>query len=365
MRRVGCIGHRYSEPSLNPKQFPAVRRHVPEKEPSMKKTLLLGVAALAFSAASAHAADNYVVKDATGATITFRAIDNSGIYLPKSNPSHSDGTTITALEDAPLSNAAGGVVIFCKRTDAPAASAGTDGDAQFFNCDDFGNARVSIHNADGSEATVATDKTEDVAHANGDTGPAPLVIQDATPQDNASDGEYANPQMDDGALWVRPLQTMATVDATITRIADHLAYGAGDVISDSTTVPTVGGFTFTGACRVSGGSGIITDIIVTDTDDAVTALQGKLFIFDQAVTAVNDNAAFAVTDAEAQTLVTAQTFTITDIGNQGQASIEDLAIGYTCSGSANLRFLLQASNAYDPAANSGTIKIRLKVLHTS
>lgn len=267
----------------------------------MLRKILFTALGVATIVGMAYAADNYTVKDSTGATVTFRAVDNTSVYLPKSNPSYTDGTTISRLEDA-------------------ASNSGEPGDPIF-------------------------------------------AKQDATPADDANDGDYALPQMDDGALWVRPLQTMATVDATITRIADHAAYSIGDSVSDSTSAPTA--FTLTGACRVSGGTGIITDINIVDSDDAVTPLQGKIFIFDQSFTNDNDNAAFQMTDADMLNLVTIQTFALTDNTDQDVGMIEDLAIGYTCVGSANLRFGIQATNAYDPAANSGTIRVRLKVLHTS
>lgn len=151
------------------------------------------------------------------------------------------------------------------------------------------------------------------------------------------------------------------ITSSITRIADHTAYSIGDAISNSTTVPTTGGFTFTGACRASGGTGVITDIIITDSDDAATILQPTLFIYNQAVTAINDNAAFAVTDAEARTMVAKIIGTILlDDGAQDDLALTNLNINYNCVGSANLRWLLRADNAYDPAANSGVIQVMIK-----
>ena len=82
------------------------------------------------------------------------------------------------------------------------------------------------------------------------------------------------------------------ITSSITRIADHAAYNVADVVANSTTVPTAGGFTFTGACRASGGTGVITDIIITDSDDATVKLQPTVFIYNTAVTAVNDQDAF-------------------------------------------------------------------------
>lgn len=223
---------------------------------------------------------------------------------------------------------------------------------------------VAVSGAGG--AALATDRAEDSAHVSADTGPSIVVIQDATPADNATDGDYANPQMDDGGVWVQTLASAGTADGTITRIADHAAYTAGDAISDSTTVPTAGGFTLSSMCRKAGSSGIISDIYIATGDDATVPLQGRLYIYDQAVTAINDNAAFAVTDAESFTAIGEPlAFTMVDYGDQHSIHLANLARGYTCVGTVNLRFLMQAVNAYDPAANSGVFKIRVKYVQTN
>ena len=141
-----------------------------------------------------------------------------------------------------------------------------------------------------------------------------------------------------------------TISTDITRPADTTAYAANDALSDSTSAPTAGGFTFTNAGRVSGGSGIITDAFFVTTADAATLLQAELMIFNQAVTAINDNAAFAITDAEAKTLIGKIPFTMEDIGNSGWYHAQNLSIGYTCSGTANLRFLIRVKNVYTPVS---------------
>lgn len=175
-------------------------------------------------------------------------------------------------------------------------------------------------------------------------------------------GEYLEQQCDVGGnAMTTTFVPGATLSTSVTREANHTAYTAADAIANSATAPTAGGFTLTGACRISGGRGVIEDIIITTSDDAAAPLQGKIFIFDQAVTAVNDQDPFVVSDAEARTLVEVQAFTVVDIGNQGAVKIAALNTDYTCIGSANLRFLLQATNAYDPAANSEVIQVRVKV----
>jgi hypothetical protein len=155
------------------------------------------------------------------------------------------------------------------------------------------------------------------------------------------------------------VSTISTISATVTRPNDSNPYTANDAFANSTTVPTVGGFTLTSACRVSGGAGIITDAVITAS--AGTAYQGEIWVFDQAVTAVNDNAAFTASDGEVQTIVGVIPFNTTDITAANSISyVNGLNIGYTCSGTANLRFLVKILNAPTPGA-SEVLSVRIKV----
>lgn len=172
---------------------------------------------------------------------------------------------------------------------------------------------------------------------------------DDTLPDTVNEGDAGALRMTpDRALYTaaRPL----TISTDITRPADITAYAANDALSDSTTAPTLGGFTFTSAASKSGGSGIITDLIVTSSNDPVTTLQGEIFLFNTAVTNINDNAAFAVSDAEIKTCVGKIAFTLEDVGNNQFAHVQRVYLAYTCSGSANLRFLVRVKNAYTPAS---------------
>lgn len=141
-----------------------------------------------------------------------------------------------------------------------------------------------------------------------------------------------------------------TISVDVTRPADTTAYAAGDAISNSTTAPTTGGFTFTGAARKSGGSGLITDLCVMTSNDPATRLSGEIYIFNQSVTNINDNVAFGVSDTEIKTCVAVIPFSFFDAGNNGFAQMSGLNILFTCSGSADLRFLIRARNAYTPAS---------------
>lgn len=173
---------------------------------------------------------------------------------------------------------------------------------------------------------------------------------------NAGDVSTANGLPISGALvWL---------STDVTRPADTTAYAVDDAISDSTSSPTSGGFTWTSAARASGGSGIITDVTVATSADPATKLQGEVWIFDQATTNINDNSAFAVSDSEIKTCVGVVPFTFDDSGNNGFYHARNLNIGFVCNGSANLRFLLRAKNAYTPTS-SEVFTVTAKILQVS
>ncbi len=153
----------------------------------------------------------------------------------------------------------------------------------------------------------------------------------------------------------------ATATTQFTRPNDTTAYAANDAMSDSTSAPTTGGFTLSNVARASGGSGIITDMVIGISTAAATSLQGEIWIFDQAVTNINDNAAFALSDGDRDTLVGIVPFTTASgATNNASAWVSGLNLGFTCVGTANLRYLVKVLNAYTPAALE-VLTVRAKV----
>jgi hypothetical protein len=153
----------------------------------------------------------------------------------------------------------------------------------------------------------------------------------------------------------------ATVSVTVTRAANTTTYAVGDNFGSTSS----GGYTLTNAARISGGSGIITDVTIVFDEDAATPLQGEIELFDSSFTEVADNAAFVVSDAEARTLVASIPFTLADFGNNGAVHIQNLNIGFATSGSANLRMAVVAKNAYVPTTNSSVLTARFKIIQTT
>lgn len=159
-----------------------------------------------------------------------------------------------------------------------------------------------------------------------------------------------------------------TVTTDITKSTTTTTYTVGDNWADSATAPVAGGYTFTGCGRASGGSGIITDAVVSCSVGPALPLQGEIWILDGAwATNDNDNAAFTCVDADVLLLVGVIPFNLAPsaVGAaNAYAHVQGLQFGYTCVGSANLRFKVKVQNAYVNTA-SEVLRCRIKCVQTS
>ena len=144
------------------------------------------------------------------------------------------------------------------------------------------------------------------------------------------------------------MATLVTRTVSIIRPADTNAYAANDAWSDSTTAPTTGGFTIANAAAASGGSGIITGLNAYNSGAA--SLYGEVYVFRSAATAINDNAAWALSDTDAKLLVAIIPFITEAQPSNGVASYGNILKQFTCSGSADLRALVKVKSAYTPAS---------------
>jgi hypothetical protein len=108
--------------------------------------------------------------------------------------------------------------------------------------------------------------------------------------------------------------------------------------------------------------------VVVSSNDPATLLQGEIWWFDSAPTAVNDRATFALSDSDALKLVGVTPFTLaTTVAGSGTNSfyaVNGLNLAYTCSGSANLRYLVKVKNAYTPA-NAETLTVRANYIQSN
>lgn len=266
------------------------------------------------------------------------------------------------------------------------------------------NTAFSINCASGCSGGVQ--KTEDSVSASGDTGTIALAVQVASPSDLAADGDYAIPQMKSGRLFTSSDTTLAGVAAstgngvsgtgvqrvtiasdstgqvalaagsatigatygfagtattTITRPANATSYTAGQTIANATSGAALP--SLTGMCRGSGGSGIITDLFVLSNDTA--ALQGKVYVFDSTVTAANDAASEAISDADAAKLVAEIPFTLTGRAQNASAHLQNLNIAYTCSGGTTLNFFPQATGGTLTTVSGNVYTFRFKYIQTN
>lgn len=139
------------------------------------------------------------------------------------------------------------------------------------------------------------------------------------------------------------------VTSTITRPANTNAYTAGDAWSNSTSAPTAGGGTMANVVAFSGGSAMLTHLALVSSAAPATPLQGEIWLFDTAPTAINDNAAFSVSDAEMLNCIAQIPFALSSIGANSSATVL-CGLGIKTKGSADLRFLVRVVNAYAGAS---------------
>lgn len=154
--------------------------------------------------------------------------------------------------------------------------------------------------------------------------------------------------------------------AELTRPADTDTYAAGDIVANSATVPVVN--VLTKAALANGRGGVIGSLLLVDSNKAATAGDFELWLFNAAYTATNDNAAFAPTDAELETVeaVISLPGSGSIIGHAGAAAagnriyqINDVDKEFRCAASSNnLWWALVVRNAYVPvSAEKFTLKL--------
>jgi hypothetical protein len=93
----------------------------------------------------------------------------------------------------------------------------TDGDTCAFGITAQRTLKATLFSAAGAELTPATDKAEDAASANGDTGPVTMAIRDDTlDARSGTEGDYEPLHLNaNGALWIADVSTIVD-DAAFT-----------------------------------------------------------------------------------------------------------------------------------------------------
>lgn len=154
---------------------------------------------------------------------------------------------------------------------------------------------------------------------------------------------------------------------TTGRTTDTATYAAGDVINNSTSAGTI--YTFTGAAKATGGSGVINRVFIDDSFNQTLPLQCELWLFSAAPAAQNDNAAFAPTDAESATVVAIIPFISgqayvanSGSGTGGNQTLDSgiVNMAFVCNADANLYGQLVARNAFVPGS-AEKFNVRLQI----
>lgn len=237
-----------------------------------------------------------------------------------------------------------------------AASSATANDEWVFGLAGFTHFRLRVSAYVSGSVVADVETTDGPLYSGGGTAALGTVILGAG---SALVGKVGIDQTTPGTTnQVQASPNITTIKTSVIRPNDVLAYALGDAFADSTSAPTAGGYTFAGAARASGGSGELVDAIISMSGNE--ALIGEIHVFDQAVTAINDNAAYAVSDADILNEVAVIPFTCVAGVNNSLSYVTQIGALFTCVGSANLRFLVKILAAITPTAQS-KLAITLKV----
>jgi hypothetical protein len=146
-----------------------------------------------------------------------------------------------------------------------------------------------------------------------------------------------------GALGGNAVQIDIVIDTAAA------AYSSGDMVG---TVQTI-----TSIARVNGGTGKITGIRVED--DAVQSVAGELWIFDATVTAPADNAAWSISDADAQNNVTVIPVALYYASALNSiAPVGNLSLPFKCTGSVKNLFACWVTRG-TPTYTANALHIRI------
>lgn len=147
------------------------------------------------------------------------------------------------------------------------------------------------------------------------------------------------------------------ITATLTRPNDNNAYAVNDVVADSTSAPTM--ITFTNVVNNIGDSARIIGGTLIDSVNQATKNAYELWLFHSTIIMTNDNAAFAISDADLLKFIGLLRFYIpyvanATVGTSGNcvyvAEPIDNNIVFKATASRNLYGVLISRNTYTPSA---------------
>ena len=164
---------------------------------------------------------------------------------------------------------------------------------------------------------------------------------------------------------ISPVRLAAIPAVTLAAAGD---YAALDVMSNSATANAGLPIYVKELAREPGGVATIKSITARCSIAAVLASLRLHFFRELPLVAeveMDDNAAFSLSDADAQKVVAVIPFTLADsgaaTGANSFAHVLGVNAGFTCVGSADLRMLIKVKNAYVPA-NAEVLMPRFKIM---
>lgn len=173
-------------------------------------------------------------------------------------------------------------------------------------------------------------KAEDAGHTTGDVGVMALGVRnDADAAISGTDLDYTPLSVtSSGCVNTKSRKDLVRVSVQSGGLTTGAtAYTVGDQVGTQ--------FTVAGVARASGGSGTIVGVTLISAADTIGAFD--VVFTDSTITLASDNAAYAISDADALKIVgISQLSGAYDIGNNRVAQAYNLAIPYVCSGGTSL-----------------------------
>lgn len=189
---------------------------------------------------------------------------------------------------------------------------------------------VHVTGSEGAKSVAELIRLADAAFTAGDPGlPILGVRNDAAAARSGTDGDYTPISVTpEGHVDVEARRDLVMFDIAVSGVTTATtAYTAGDQVGSQITL--------TGAARISGGTGTIVGAVLIDRSDIISAYD--IVFHDSSITPASDNAAYAISDADAlKTVGMVQLTGGYDIGNNRIAQAYNIAMPFKCSGSANL-----------------------------
>jgi hypothetical protein len=267
-------------------------------------------------------------------------------------------TNLGKAEDAAHTGGDVGVMALAVRNDTPGSLAGTDLDYAPLQLDSTGALRVTGGGG-------GTQYQEDAAHSSGDTGTMALMVRQDTQSALAgTTGDYLPGTTDAvGSLRVVGGGYTDVISGTLTRPANTTAYTAEDEVGTNSTSPLS-----LNLARYNAATGYITSATLIYSSNPTVTPQFRLIITDQTVTLAGDNAALALSDADAAKAIGFIDFFAVQAGATGtsgatiyKGSMSEPIPFEAGAATQAIFFTLITKIAFTPIANSETIEVRIGV----